>query len=355
MATTASVISIFITSLTFAPTRTASFSLPRHGLDPKRLPKRFVSATHVAGTTTGKYAVPVWCPTASLPLTQMPAGETMMSSEQHDYVLRGGASGAERLHLLAAVKWPSTKTLLDRIGLRRGMHCLDVGCGIGAVALQMAQVVGPNGWVVGVDMDEDCLAIARRECQRLALNAEFRPGTVAGLEESSAFDLVFGRFVLTHVRDPRQALSRMAQAARPEGVVVVEDIQFSGHFCFPDCVAFDRYVALYQEIVQRRGGDPNIGPRLPAMFLEARLTNVELEIVQPTYLHGPGKQIAAVTMEHIREAVVAEGLAANAEINAIVAELGTFASDPTSMMSLPRIFQVWGTRSRGKSMAPDCS
>ena len=249
------------------------------------------------------------------------------------------------MRLLAAVKWPTTKILLDRAGLRPGMHCLDVGCGIGAVAFRMAEIVGPTGRVVGMDIDERCVELAHLEVQRLAMNVELRSGSVTDFQDASAFDLVFGRFVLTHLREPEKALQRMVQAARPGGVVVVEDIQFSGHFSQPSCPAFDRYVALYQQVVERKGGDPNIGPRLLGMFLDVRLAEVELEVIQPTYRQGPGKQIAGVTMEHIREAVVGAGLATDEEVDGIVAELDSFASNPRTMMSLPRIFQVWGKKS----------
>lgn len=269
----------------------------------------------------------------------------MKIPDHNDYVLRGGDQGAARLRLLAAVKWPTTKALLQRVGLRQGMHCLDVGCGIGAVTLQIEEIVGPTGRAVGLDVDERCLELARLEAQRLGLSAEFRCARASDPQESSAYDLVFGRFVLTHVPEPEKALEWMVQAARPHGLVVVEDIQFSGHFSYPPCLAFDRYVSLYQEVVRRMGGDPNIGPRLPGMFLDAGLADVDLEVIQPTYRQGPGKQIAAVTMEHIRETVVTAGLASDDEVNGIVADCDAFASDPRTVMSLPRIFQVWGRTS----------
>jgi ubiquinone/menaquinone biosynthesis C-methylase UbiE len=250
------------------------------------------------------------------------------------------------LRLLAAVKWPTTKTLLDRAGLRQGMHCLDVGCGIGAVALQMAESVKPEGRVVGLDVDERCVALARQEAERLGRSAQFRVGSASAFQETRAYDLVFGRFVLTHLREPKEALRRMVEAARPGGVVVVEDIQFTGHFSHPACAAFDRYVGLYQDLVRRKGGDPNIGPRLAQMFLDAGLEEVDLDVVQPTYRQGPGKQIAAVTMEHIREAVVGAGLASEEEINGIITELDSFARNPRTLLSWPRIFQIWGKRSQ---------
>jgi SAM-dependent methyltransferase len=268
----------------------------------------------------------------------------MNSSDQHDYVLRGGDDGARRLRLLAEVKWPTTKALLERAGLRRGMRCLDVGCGIGAVTLQMGEWVGPHGQAVGIDLDERCLELARQEARGRDLPVSFRVGSASEIPEASVYDLVFGRFVLTHLRRPGQALQGMVEAARPGGVVVVEDIQFAGHFCHPECNAFDRYVAVYQEVVRQKGGDPNIGPRLPGMFMDVGLTDIELEVIQPTYRLGPGKQMASVTMEHIRESVIGAGLQTAEQVDGIVAELRSFAVSPRTLMSLPRIFQVCGKR-----------
>ncbi len=59
---------------------------------------------------------------------------------------------------------------------------------------------------------------------------------------------------------------------------------------------------------------------------------------------SPGKRIASVTMEHIREAVVGAGLASDEEISGIVAEINSFADDPQTILSLPKIFQVWGKK-----------
>jgi SAM-dependent methyltransferase len=261
------------------------------------------------------------------------------------YILRGGEKGAERLRLLAVVKWPTTDTLLRRVGLRPGMRCLDVGCGIGAVTLKLARWVGPTGQAVGIDRDERCLELARQEAGRQGLAPTFRAASVGDLGEEGVYDLVYSRFLLTHLPEPGRAVERMMRAARPGGLVVVEDIEFAAHFCHPACPAFDRYVSLYQQAVQRKGGDPNIGPRLVSLLLDGGLRRVGVEVVQPTYRKGPGKRIAGVTMEHIREAVVAAGLASPGEIDTIVADLDRFARNPRTILSLPRIFQVWGRRS----------
>jgi SAM-dependent methyltransferase len=224
------------------------------------------------------------------------------------------------------------------------MRCLDVGCGNGAVTLKLALRVGSTGQVVGIDRDERCLEIARHKAARHKLPAVFRPESVADLRETNTYDRVYGRFLLTHLPKPEDGLARMVQAARKGGLVFVEDIEFAAHFCYPSCPALTRYVDLYQQAVARRGGDPNIGPRLASLFLDAGLDDVQLEVVQPTFRSGTGKRIAAITMEHIGEAVVQQGLASVQEVQGIVAQLDQFASNPRTILSLPRIFQVWGRK-----------
>ena len=260
------------------------------------------------------------------------------------YVLLGGEQAAKRLRLLARAKWPTTQTLLRRVGVRNGMRCLDVGCGNGAVTLKLALRVGSTGQVVGIDRDERCLELARQKAAQYKLPADFRAQDVTDLGEVNAYDLVYSRFLLTHLTKPDEALERIVRAARRGGWVIVEDIEFAAHFCYPPCPAFSRYVDLYQRVVQRKGGDPNIGPRLVSLFLDTGLDEVHVEVVQPTFRSGAGKRIAAITMEHIQETVVQEGLASGQEVERIVADLDQFAADPRTILGMPRIFQVWGRK-----------
>jgi SAM-dependent methyltransferase len=264
--------------------------------------------------------------------------------DMNDYVLRGGAAGAERLRLLARVMWPTTRALLRRAGLRAGMRCLDVGCGAGAVTLALARLVGPSGQAVGIDRDGPGLEIARREAAARRLPAVFRQAEALELDEPPVHDLVFARFLLTHLREPAAALARLVAAARPGGVVVVEDIDSTAYVSAPPCPAFARYVELYREVVRRRGADPDIGPRLFGLFHDAGLDPVHVVVVQQMYSRGPGKTLAAVTLEHIRESVTAAGLATDAEIDRLLEELSAFSANPGTLLSAPRIFQLWGRR-----------
>ena len=140
-------------------------------------------------------------------------------------------------------------------------------------------------------------------------------------------------------------MAKMRQALRYRGVIVLEDIDFRGHFCHPDCPALWRYIELYTQAVQLRGGDANIGPRLPALLQDAAFENIQMNVVQPAGVKGEVKLLAAFTMENIAEAVLAEGLADKPEIDMLVEELYEFGLAPGTVMSLPRIVEAWGSRS----------
>jgi SAM-dependent methyltransferase len=265
--------------------------------------------------------------------------------ENNHYIIRGGVPGRERLRLLARVMQPTTLALLARAGLQAGMECLDVGCGGGDVSFELARHAGPSGRVVAVDIDAVKIELARAEAAAQQVGTiEFRVANISDGAAEPIFDLVYARFLLTHLADPAEAVARMQQFLRPGGVVVVEDIDFTGHFCHPDCPAFWRYVDLYTRSVQRRGGDPNIGPRLPRLLIDAGCEHVQMNVVQPAGMEGEVKLTCAITMESIADAVLAEGLASQAEVEATVAALYAFARETRTIVSLPRVVQAWGYR-----------
>src|SRR3954462_3663765 len=97
------------------------------------------------------------------------------------YVLRGGVAGRERLRVLSRVMGPMTVALLERIGVAPGARCLDAGCGGGDVRLALARLGGGSGGVVGVDIDDIKLQLARHEAADAGVrNVEYRR---AGIDE----------------------------------------------------------------------------------------------------------------------------------------------------------------------------
>ena len=270
------------------------------------------------------------------------------SDASHCYAIRGGKEGKKRLDLLARVMLPTTMELLDRAGLIRGMNCLDVGCGGGHVARLIAGIVGPEGRVIGTDRDAQILALAREDAEAAKVtNVKFQQQDACACLWHEEFDVAYARFLLSHLNEPENCLAAMVQACVPGGTIVIEDTDFAGSFCYPTCATHERYKELYQKLVQRRGGDPNLGPKLPAMFRQAGIHGVELNVIQPAHIHGEGKLMAPLTTSRISDALTAEGLATEGEVQRILTELNHAAADSETVLSLPRIFQVWGKRANG--------
>jgi ubiquinone/menaquinone biosynthesis C-methylase UbiE len=262
------------------------------------------------------------------------------------YAIRGGEEGTRRLDLLSRVVGPTTESFLDGAGIELGMSCLDAGCGAGHVSRSLARRVGPSGRVVGIELDPVKLAAARSETERVGLpNVEYRQGDVTAWSEPNAFDVVYGRFIVSHLADRQAFVHRLWDTLRAPGTLILEDIDFTGAFCHPPNPAFARYCELYVQVIDRRRGDANVGPRLYELCLGAGFQHVQVQVVQPMHCGTcEEKGISLSTMVNIADAVLAEGLASAAAVKEAIAELTTFTEDPRSIIGCPRIFQVRGRK-----------
>jgi hypothetical protein len=136
----------------------------------------------------------------------------------------------------------------------------------------------------------------------------------------------------------------MRDALRPRGVVVLEDIDFSGGFCHPENNGYRRYCELYRAVVRARGGDADLGKQLFHLCCATGFGDVHVKAVQLVHTgNQPEKAMALVTLQNIVSSVLAESLATESELQAAIADLEAFTNDPASLIGLPRVFQVWGT------------
>jgi ubiquinone/menaquinone biosynthesis C-methylase UbiE len=223
---------------------------------------------------------------------------------------------------------------------------LDLGCGGTTLTQELARLVGSQGKVLGIDKDTENITHARQEAKVLGLSQlHYHVADIVQWEgESSQYDFAFSRFLLTHLPDPLELLRQVYLSLKPGGRMLLEDIDFTGHFCYPACDAFDRYVALYTATVQHTGADPNIGPSLPSLLQDAGFRHIQCTLVQPVFQRGEGKQISSLTLEFIAESLIHNQLASREAITTYLAELRAFEQDETTLVSLPRIFQVWAVK-----------
>ena len=110
-----------------------------------------------------------------------------------------------------------------RLGLQPGDSVLDVACGSGSSALPAAELVGPQGQVVAVDLAPKMLELARRKAeQRGLLNIHFRQGDMNDLGyQDGQFDGVVCVLGIIFCEDMRKAVTELWRMLRPGGRLVI--------------------------------------------------------------------------------------------------------------------------------------
>ena len=197
-----------------------------------------------------------------------------------DYLFAQSTDETRRLKRQAAFLSRSTHFLLDAAGITSGMKVLDVGTGIGDVAFMVAKRVGPQGTVVGVDMNPAMIDFARQRAQAAGItNVAFLQGDLSQLALSDRFDAVVGRLILKFIKDRVALLRRLSQQLRPGGILAFQEADFTlMGTTLPHAPIFEQASQRLREVFERAGLD-TVGMNLYRLFLEAGLPAPEMDLV----------------------------------------------------------------------------
>jgi len=197
--------------------------------------------------------------TASTPTTQYPLGST----------------DAEHERLIRQAKWlaPYTERFLRDAGIGSGQRVLDIGSGVGDVALLVAQLVGPSGEVMGIESDARSISRARaRVAEACVLNVSFTQSDVSQIPNDRPFDAVVGRYILMFLPDPVTVLRSLVEVVRPGGVVAFQEATWGS--LQRQCASLPLWasaIAMVVETFKRVGTNAEMGRDLSRIFQEAGL------------------------------------------------------------------------------------
>ena len=201
-----------------------------------------------------------------------------MSRSNH-YTFGDTDIAAERLRRLAEVFEPSSRELLASLGLPEGGIVLDLGCGPGYTT-ELLQATLKPGVVIGLEKSARLVARARERC----------PGDLRFVEHdvlqtpfpAPLADVVYVRFLVTHLHDPKRALRDWADTVRSGGRLVVEE---TAALSSADSI-FQRYYRLVERMQDHYGQKLYIGAILEESYDKSRWT-IEHSENKPLQLPAP--------------------------------------------------------------------
>jgi SAM-dependent methyltransferase len=240
----------------------------------------------------------------------------MTATVQDTYVLGRAPEEYERLRAQARVWEQATGRLLDQVELDRGARCLDAGCGPGETMRLMAQRVGPDGHVCGIDVDAGIGALAidmlhdagHRQCTFAAADLradEPIPG--------APYDLVYARLLLFHLSDPVAVLGRLWDAVAPGGHLVVHDYDLRTVETIPALDTVDEFRRVVLGAFTRAGCDVHVGHRLPLLLDWAGIGRPDgTDVAGRLEPLGTGGPMMAAVYRSALPAAIAHGLTTKA-------------------------------------------
>ena len=276
-----------------------------------------------------------------------PAAGTTGQDANAVYPLGSSQGESARLQRQAEELAADSAALLDRVVLRPGHSAIDLGCGPRGILDILASRVAPAGRVVGLDSDHVHTAMA----------AEFTASRgLSGVEiitadarntglPSGSFDLVHARTLLVNLPEPAEAAAEMTRLARPGGWVASTEPDTEHALCYPPHPAFDRLRDIFTAAFRRNGADPWIGRRVPELFRQAGLQDVEVEARVQMYPPGNSRRTIRLDLvRSMRPQVLEMGLATAAELDELDAAARAHLDNPHTIVMSGLLFLTWGRK-----------
>lgn len=183
------------------------------------------------------------------------------------------------------------------LALQPGELGLDVGCGIGLLACEMAREVGPDGRVIGIDRSPEMVSAARQRAAREQLDGrtEFGVGDATRIEfPSASFAFAVAAQVYLYVADIERAISEAARVLRPGGRLVIVDTDWDS------CVWLTADRERHRRIIEarlREFGHAHLPPLLPRLLRQTGLDLVRVEAIPVVDLRYEHESFSAGLIE----------------------------------------------------------
>ncbi len=218
------------------------------------------------------------------------------------------AAETERLQLQADVLAPHSAHLARLAGITPGMRVLDIGCGAGDTSMLLAELVGPEGSVVGVDLNPAMLDLARTRTAAAGLTGvSYVESDLTSLRLDESVDALFGRLILLHLPEPVAAVRELSRLVRPRGVVTFQELNATATRSVPSTPLVAKSVGWIVDAMRTAGLDPDLGEQVGSILRRAGLSvngaasagpAGYAESAMPAYLEGTLRSLLPFALAH---------------------------------------------------------
>lgn len=274
-----------------------------------------------------------------------------MADDEREYVLGTGADELARLAQQHRLWADAAHRAWLLAGIAPGQRVLDVGCGPGFAAFDLAQLVTPAGAVVGVDESPAFVdhVVEQARVRRLPWLAARRADVQdlgAALAGEQPFDLAYARWVLCFVRDPDAVVRGVAASLRPGGRFVVHDyFGYGAMTMVPPRRSHDLAVAATMRSWREQGGDPDVVARLPALLAEHGFTIEHVQAHQRVARGGDAMFAwPDAWWRTFAPKLVQRGLLAAADCAQLLADLAAIRASATDFVQCPTVYELVARR-----------
>lgn len=262
------------------------------------------------------------------------------------YVLGNLEKEITRLEIQSKFFEPLTRQTILRARIRKGMSCLDVGCGSGSATQILGEMVGKKGHVTGTDVDEKYIRYCRD--YKPQPNLDFKQDDISNSRlQSESFDAIYSRFMFVHLKDSRKAIRSMKQLVKKGGAIIIEELDHAqdSWLSYPENPSVNTLREVYVALVEKAGGDPLAGRKIYSLMVEECLES-SVECNSPCLLmdHKPYNTLGWRIAESLKPQIIGFGILNETEYDNLYKQLKLLSTDKKTFITYARFFSIVGRK-----------
>jgi ubiquinone/menaquinone biosynthesis C-methylase UbiE len=227
-------------------------------------------------------------------------------AETTEYFLATGEQDRERLEIINRLYNPRALEFMIKAGLSNNLTVLEIGCGTGHMAVEIAKIVGKDGKVIATDVSETQLDIAKVVAKEAGcLNIEFLQLDINSSLQIyyNQFDFIYGRWVIEFSKDTKFTFKELYSCLKKNGVFAYEGVDISDkeYFSYPRDRVVDEWFQLIYKNWKSNKMDIHFVKWLYHAFRKVNALDLQIESNQAILKTPEEKSILRYGLTSVKE------------------------------------------------------